>query len=124
MKVEEFYFPWEDAPLIILKTEERMKTYFLFCLLCWGTLLRAENIVLDYKESVNGFGTVAGKVLSETKEAPFVVTVESGGIAYSTLTDSKGRWGIVFRHLSTQFTVTAKSLSGRDAEAKVMDSIN
>lgn len=65
-----------------------MKTYLIFGLIIWGTLLQAA-VVIDYKESVNGFGTVAGKVVSENNQGPFVVTLENAGITYSTTTDSR-----------------------------------
>ena len=100
-----------------------MKSYFIYGLLLWATLLKAENAVIEYKESYNGFGTVAGKIISEKAEGPFVVTVENAGKAYSTITDSNGKWAIVFRHRSTKFDVTAKPLSGRDLELHISDTI-
>lgn len=69
----------------------------------WGS---GPEIILTNKNSYNGYAFVAGKVISKIK-GPVGITVEIGGMKFSTISDPAGNWGIVFRHIAINFNVTA-----------------
>jgi len=62
--------------------------------------------IITFKDSYNGYATVAGKVLSE-EDQDVAVTVRCGNLKYTTMPDPDGNWGIVFRHTNLHFYVTA-----------------
>lgn len=98
-----------------------MKTAILTFFLSVSCCFSAEP-VLDYKNSLGGIATVAGHVNPKTS-SPLLITVRNGGLSYSTVTDSMGHWGIVFRHLSTQFDVSVSELGTQRVEATLSDSL-
>lgn len=78
--------------------------------------------VIDYKNSLGGIATVAGHVIPKAGST-FLITITNGGLSYSTVTDTKGNWGIVFRHLSTQFDVSLTDLSTGRIRATLAESL-
>ena len=78
-----------------------MRTLVLsICVVFSGALFASiPEVVITFMDSYNGHAPVAGK-LTARPEAPLGVTVRNGDIAYATVTDVEGRWGIVIRHRS------------------------
>lgn len=64
------------------------------------------NAIVTGTDSYNGYATVSGR-LSEKPNRMMGVSVRNGNTSSSTIADEEGRWSVVFRHLSTQFFVTA-----------------
>src|SRR5262245_55196468 len=81
------------------------------------------QIVITFKNSANGYGTVAGRVVS-SKGKPVGITVQNGGLKFSSISDLDGSWGLVFPHRAVNFTVTAWEL-GNHSEilAKTSESL-
>lgn len=87
----------------------------LFVLFCFNLLASVSyssepEVTITTKSSYNGFGIVAGKVISKDQGA-VGVSLENGGIRYSTIADPAGSWAIVFRHSTINFTVRAWSFN-------------
>jgi len=101
------------------------KFLFLVAVLsCTAGLAVEPQIVMTYKNSTGGFGTVAGKVIGAATTA-IGITVQNGALKYSTVADPSGSWGIVFRHLATNFTVTAwDSASPNDVLAERQEALS
>ena len=76
----------------------------------WGLILGAEEITTTVRESSNGYLTLSGSVNSENSDGPFLVTLENGGLPYTTLTDGNGRWSLVIQARSQHYSVSAKPL--------------
>ena len=72
------------------------------------------DVVLDYKNSYNGYGTFAGH-LSEKPSVSLGLTVNNGGIKFSTITDKDGNWAISFRQRVITSDITVWSLSNSDS---------
>jgi hypothetical protein len=96
--------------------------YLLFSILLFLSPCFSAEPVLDYKNSIGGIATVAGHV-TPRGAGPFLISVGNGGLSYSTLTDSNGNWGIVFRHLSPQFDVALSDLPSHKLEGQITDSL-
>jgi len=51
--------------------------------------------------------TAVGGQVTGSVQGPIGVSVEDGGIRYSTIADPSGTWALVFRHTAVDFTVSA-----------------
>jgi hypothetical protein len=98
-----------------------MKSLFAVLMMSFSLVAHAAEpeIVITTKNAYNGFGTVAGRVVSDGKEA-IGVSLDNGGIRYSTIADPSGTWAIVFRHVAVNFVVKAWKMGepGRTASAE------
>jgi len=87
-----------------------MKTSLLIFIFCSSVFAAVPDPIVTGTDSYNGYATVSGR-LNAKPDHPVGVSVRNGNTLSSTLTDSEGRWSIVFRHRSVQYTVTAWDLS-------------
>lgn len=76
--------------------------------------------IVTSKDSYNGYATVSGRLASKP-DHPVGISVQNGNTMSSTITDPDGRWSIVFRHLSTQFSVASWEL-GSPSDRATIDS--
>ncbi len=78
---------------------------------------------VDYASAYNGYATISGGLEQQTA-APVGVTVQMGGLKYSTITDQDGKWSLVIRHTSVNYSVTSFNLvSANDRSANVLEQI-
>lgn len=68
--------------------------------------------VVTGSDSYNGYATVSGKLNAKPAQ-PVGISVLNGNTLSSTVTDPSGRWSIVFRHQSVQYSVTSWDLSSK-----------
>ena len=89
-----------------------MKSLFLFLssLIATCAMAAAPDVVLDFKNAYNGYGTFAGHLASKPV-SPVAVSVSNGGLKYSTVVDKDGNWAITFRLLTVQSDISAWELS-------------
>lgn len=67
--------------------------------------------VVTHASSYQGHATIAGR-LSSNPDAVTGITVENGGLKYSTITDAEGNWSVVIRHRSVSYSVKSFDLKG------------
>jgi hypothetical protein len=93
------------------------KIIFIASILTISTAATAEvpEAKVEYTNVYQSHATMAGKLTSRPVE-PVGVTVENGGLKYSTITDGDGAWGLVFKYRSSNYTVTTFEL--KDATSK------
>ena len=98
-----------------------MKSFVIPLLMTVGlsTFAAVPEPVLDYKNSYNGYGTFAGRLSAKPAEA-LGITVDNGGIKFSTITDKQGNWAITFRQRVIYSDITAWSLSGSNETSSVV----
>lgn len=99
-----------------------MKMIFYFLVFGLGVTAQGKipDPVITVGEVMGRLAVVAGR-LSVVPERPVGISVTNGNIISSTLTDEKGRWSLVIRHLSHTVSVTAWDLmapSDRSFEVK------
>ena len=58
------------------------------------------EVTIDFVRVTSGLGIVAGTAKGDTQD-PVYVTVDNGGLHYSTLADKTGKWALTFRYFST-----------------------
>jgi len=75
--------------------------------------------VLDHKNSYNGYGTFAGHLSAKPAE-PLGITVDNGGVKFSTITDKEGNWAISFRQRVIYSDITAWSLSNLNESSSTL----
>lgn len=92
-------------------------------LMCASAFAEEPQIIITYKNSSGGMGSVAGKVVSSTGK-PVGITVQNGGLKFSGVSAPEGSWGVVFPHRAVQFTVSAWNLTSRDTLAEIADSLD
>ena len=97
-------------------------TLFLTLATCFA-FAGEPQVTITTKSTYNGYATVGGRVISATRE-PVGVSVDNGGIRYSTLADPSGSWAIVFRHASVNFTVRAWTLNRNEEIAATKDQLS
>lgn len=68
-----------------------------------------EPVITDMS-SAHSHATIAGR-LNSKPTTPVGVSVQNGGIMYSTITDLEGRWAIVIRHRSVNVGVASWNLA-------------
>jgi len=92
-------------------------------LLAGAVYANEPQVVITTKTSLNGYGTVAGRVTSDAKGL-IGVSLDNGGVRYSTVADPSGTWAIVFRHAATNFTVRAWSVDNPTVETTAEDRLD
>lgn len=88
----------------------KLGTLFFTVILTASTFAAVPDVVLDFKNSYNGYGTFAGH-LTSTPTAPVGITVDNGGLKFSTIADKDGNWAISFRQRVVMSDITAWSFS-------------
>lgn len=73
--------------------------------------------IITGTDSYNGYATVSGR-LNAKPDRPVGISVRNGNTISSTVTDTEGRWSIVFRHRSVQYSVTAWDISSPSDRAE------
>lgn len=71
---------------------------------------------VEFTDVYQTHATVAGR-LTSLPTSPVGITIENGGIKYSTLTDAEGRWGIVFKYRSARYSVSAFELNDTSVQS-------
>ena len=89
-----------------------MKNIFISAFLIFSNAIFAAvpEAVITFMDSYNGHATIAGN-LAAKPDAPLGVTIRNGDIAYATVTDAEGRWGIVIRHRSVNVEALSYNLT-------------
>jgi hypothetical protein len=90
-----------------------MKKNFVAALIMTQSAVALAEIpkpIVEFVDVYQTHATVAGR-LNSKPTAPMGVTVENGGVKYSTLTDADGYWGIVFKYRSPRYLVRVFGLT-------------
>ena len=101
--------------------EGRMNRIFLVLLIGSSVFATIPEAVITHTNAYNGYATIAGRLTSKP-EAPVGVTIQNGGIAYSTVTDNEGRWAIVIGHRSITVDAQSYNLSNGKEVSKTTNS--
>ena len=64
---------------------------------------------VDYASVYQGYATITGVLVSQPND-PVGITIKNGGLTYSTVTDAQGKWGLVIRLLSSNYSVASFDL--------------
>ena len=78
---------------------------------------------VEYGNVYQSHATLAGRLTIRPAE-PLGVTIENGGLKYSTITDAEGNWGLVFKYRSGNYTINTFELQnpgskGSDVKGKL-----
>ena len=74
---------------------------------------------VEFADVYQTHATVAGRLASKPV-TPVGVTIENGGVKYSTLTDADGNWGVVFKYRSPRYYVSSFDLSESSKKSSVI----
>lgn len=99
-----------------------MKLFYCMCLSFVSHVAMAEIPTprVLRTDTYNGYATIGGDLTSDI-DAPIGISISNGGFKYSTLTDSEGKWSIVFRHRAVSYQVEGFNLSGHEkSEVKTL----
>lgn len=83
---------------------------FLILIFSASSFAAVPDPIVTGTDSYNGYATVSGR-LNAKPDHPVGISIRNGNTLSSTLTDADGRWSIVFRHRSVQYTVAAWDLA-------------
>lgn len=95
-----------------------MKVVMMF--LIAGSIAKASvpQPIVTGTDSYNGFATVCGK-LDAKPDHPMGISLANGNILSSTITDPDGRWSVVFRQRSIEYTVASWSLADASDRSEI-----
>ena len=100
-----------------------MKLLITSCMMAFSLTALADvpKPKIEFASAYNGYATISGS-LESTPTEPVGVTVQMSGFKYSTLTDSSGKWSVVIKYTSINYSVESFSfLSPNDkSEEKVL----
>lgn len=100
-----------------MRTERRRAAFLFFSTLAFPVFADVPDTIITHMSSASGHATIAGKLVSKP-DVPVGISIRNGSIAYSTVTDPEGRWGIVIRHQAVTVTVTSWSLQNSSERGK------
>ncbi len=88
-----------------------LKNFAIFTMMSMSAAAFAElpEAKVDYGNVYQSHATLAGRLTSKPTE-PLGVTIENGGLKYSTITDADGNWGLVFKYRSGNYTINTFEL--------------
>lgn len=100
-----------------------MKLLLTMCMMTFSlpALADVPRPRIEFASAYNGYATISGSLESAPTE-PAGVTIQMSGFKYSTLTDSNGKWSVVIKYTSVNYSVESFSfLNPNDkSEEKVL----
>ena len=88
-----------------------MKTLVLtMAMLSLPAMGQSPKPTIEHASAYGGYATINGGLETPATD-PVGVTVKIGGLRYSTVSGPDGKWGLVIRHVSTNYSVESFSLT-------------
>lgn len=77
---------------------------FLLLTLSLPAMADTPKPVVEYASASNGYASISGALETSATE-PVGITVKIGGRSYSTICNPDGKWGLVIKHTSANYSV-------------------
>ena len=87
-------------------------------LFSFSALADVPQPVVEFASAVGGYATISGR-LDSTSRDPIGVTVEMGGLKYTTISDPNGKWSVVVKYRSTNYTVNSFNLMNSNERSEI-----